>query len=89
MKRSMKSASSEENASPEERAIKTEVVSSGELRWLCEIAKLAADYRTATCAAFAGVRMNQDDTEGAYDRAASKLDGALNELRIAREENVS
>lgn len=65
---------------------KTEVVLVSELRWLREVAAYAAAYRTATCAAIGGVHLNPD-TEVAYDRAAAKLDGALNELRIAREEN--
>lgn len=55
-----------------------------ELRWLREVAERAVEYRDATRAALSGTRI--PDVRGIpYDKAAAKLDGALNELRIARE----
>ena len=58
-----------------------------ETRWLYEVVIAAVAYRDATRAAISKVRLHPD-TERAYDRAAAKLDGALNELRLARRGEV-
>lgn len=52
-----------------------------ETRCLYDAIAAAVEYRDATRAAVSKVRLHRD-TETAYDRAAAKLDGALNELRI-------
>lgn len=52
--------------------------------YLLEVERAASAYRDATRAIVGGAHI-PDRLGSPYDKAAAKLDGALNELRIARE----